>query len=320
MSTNLCGMSGQKQNEPQGNRGELRNELLGNYWETSNEELVYGIQAGAEVAENMRILWLQNIGFITKVALKYQHYAEMDDLKQEGYLGLCEAARHYDASQGVPFINYAAFWMHQGMQRYIENCGSVVRIPTHAREWLSKYRKMMDEYQKRYGTEPSDEEICGCLHVGWGKLQAIRESARMGQIRSLSEPVGDAADDLKIEGVTASGEDIEGDIIKRLDAQAMSRELWIAVDQLPGQQPEIIKKRYQERLTVREVGECLGVGTGMVRQLEAKAMRTLRIPGRNRKFRGYHEEYMKAACCHHVGIESFRRTWTSEVEREALKL
>ena len=53
--------------------------------------------------------------------------------------------------------------------------------------------------------------------------------------------------------------------------------------------------------------------------LESKAIRTLRIPSRSRKFKPYFEQYLSAHSYHHVGVENFQRTWMSEVEREALR-
>ena len=102
----------------------------------SNEQIVVRIQAGENTADNMLKLWQQTEGFIAKLAMSYQGYAELEDLKQEGYIGLCEAVRQYDAGKGVPFINYAAFWIRQAMRRYIDNCCGVVRLPVHAREWV----------------------------------------------------------------------------------------------------------------------------------------------------------------------------------------
>lgn len=284
-----------------------------------NEQLVALIQAGEDEAENMLVLWQQNRGFIGKMAIKYSGLVELEDLKQEGYIGLCEAVRHYDHEQGVPFINYAAFWIKQSMQRYIENCGSCVRIPTHAQEWAYKYKKLVSEYQRHHGYEPSDRELQALLHVGKEKLQAIKESVRMGQIRSLSEPTASEDGELTLESVVVSEEDVEEDCVQRLDYQSMKVKLWEAVDSLDEKQAAIIRCRFLDNMTLKKTGEMNGITIDAVRQHQNKAMRTLRIPSKNQKFRGYYEEYLSAASFHHVGLTSFRHTWTSEVEREAIK-
>ena len=283
-----------------------------------NEQLVVRICAGENPADNMLALWQQNKGFIHKMAVKYSSYAEIEDLKQEGYIGLCEAVRHYDPAANVPFINYAAFWIKQTMQRYIDNCGGVVRIPVHAREWIAKYKKITSEYRKYYGCEPTDEEMRTFLGVSAEKLENIKKSMRMGQIQSLDEPLSEEGESFLVDTV-ADSRDIEEDVIKMLDTAAMKKELWIAVDKLPKEQAEVIRKRYRERMTRKDTGEVLGITAGAVHNLESKAMRTLRMPHRYPRFKKYYEEYLSAHSFQHVGVENFRRTWTSEVEREVLR-
>lgn len=284
----------------------------------SNERLVALIRAGENEKDNMLQLWQQNKGFIYKMARKNSGYVEMDDLMQEGYLGLYEAVRHYEPDQNSSFIHYAAFWIRQIMQRYVDNCSSVVRIPVHAREDIREYRKVVREYQKYYGCEPSENVLCALLDVEWEKLQEIKKSTVMGQIDSLSRPMLGQNDDITWADAVASDENIEEDVIKRLDAVAMKERLWIAVDQLPEEQSNVIRKRYQKRMTLQEVGQSLGISSGAAKNIESKAMRLLRNPRRCRSFRAYYEEYIESYSYRHVGVRSFQNTWLSEVEREVL--
>lgn len=99
----------------------------------------------------------------------------------------------------------------------------------------------------------------------------------------------------------------------------MKRELWLAVDQLPGDLPAAVRLRYENGLTLEKTGQTLGVNRERARQLESKAMRILRQPHRCRTFRAYFEEYLSAAPIHHVGVQRYLETWESEVEREALR-
>ncbi len=285
----------------------------------TNEQLVALIRAHENEAERMLALWEQNKGFISKIALKYSGHAEMDDLRQEGYLGLCEAVRHYDSEKGIPFINYAAFWIRQGMIRYIDNCGNVVRIPSHARQDIQKYKRISGEYLKYYGSEPSERELCALLGVSRKKLRRLQEDAGMERIQSLSAPIGEEGEDLTLGDTVASGEDLEDECVRRLDREAMKRELWIAIDSLPADQAHVIQRRYMDGLTLRETGERQGVSAEYVRNISDKAMRTLRLPRRSRKYRAYYEQYLATAPVHHVGVADFQRTWTSEVELQAIK-
>ena len=104
-------------------------------------------------------LWEDNKRFVYKMAGRYTDYAEFDDLVQEGYIGIYLAALHFDESAGTKFLTYAAFWIKQRMRRHINNCRSVVRIPSHVMENIRKYKKFQSDYQKRFGRKPSADEI-----------------------------------------------------------------------------------------------------------------------------------------------------------------
>ena len=283
----------------------------------TNEQLVALIRAGENEAGNMLQLWQQNRRFVYKMARMFSSYAEMDDLMQEGYLGLCEAVRYYDAEKGIPFINYAALWIRQVMQRYIDNTGNAVRIPVHIGALVRKYKKLKSEYFKYYGMKPSDRELSAFLGVSEEKLDDVKKSARMGQIRSLSEPLGEE-EDYTLADTVASSENLEENLARKIDRERMIQSVWIEVGHLPENQAALLRWRFWEGKTLKETGERMGVSIEAARQLQNKAMRTLRLPKRCGRFRAYHEEYLAPAAVHHVGVKRFQETWTSEVEREVL--
>ena len=284
----------------------------------NNEQLVARIQSGDNEAENMFQLWKQNKGFIAMIARRYSAGAEMEDLEQEGYIALCEAVQHYSPDRGASFISYAAFWIKRRMRICADN-SRTVRLSFNAGDEFRQYQKIMREYRQEYGCDPSDWELCGFLYVSREKLDQIRRAAQMGNIRSLDEPVQGMDGDISIGDTVASSEDMEEDAIREIDKERMKRELWLAVDQLPGDLPAAVRLRYKDRLTLEKTGQALGVNRERVRQLESKAFRILRQPHRCKKFRAYFEEYLSAAPIHHVGVSRFQTTWTSEVEREALR-
>ena len=283
-----------------------------------NEQLVLRIQSGVNEAENMLQLWKQNKGFIAMIARRYSAGAEMEDLEQEGYIGLCEAVRHYDPDRGKSFIGYAAFYIKRRMRICADN-SRTVRLSFNAGDEVRQFQKIMREYRQEYGCNPSDRELCGFLYVSREKLDQIRKAAQMGQIRSLDEPLQGMDGDISIADTVPSGEEMEEDTIREIDKEQMKRELWIAVDQLPGDLPAAVRLRYENGMTLEKAGQALGVNRERARQLERKAFRILRQPHRCKKFRAYFEEYLSAAPIHHVGVSSFQTTWTSEVEREALR-
>ena len=283
-----------------------------------NEQLVARIMAGDNEAENMLQLWKQNKGFIAMIARRYSAGAEMEDLEQDGYIALCEAVQHYDPGRGMSFISYAAFWIKRRMRICADN-SRTVRLSFNAGDEVRQYQKIMREYRQEYGCDPSDRELCAFLYVSREKLDQIRKAAQMGNIRSLDEPVQGLEGDINIGDTVPSGEDMEEDVIRRLDRERMSREIWLAVDQLPGDLPAAVHLRYENGLTLEKTGQALGVNRERARQLESKAFWILRQPHRCKVFRGYFEEYLSAAPVHHVGVQRYLETWESEVEREALR-
>ena len=177
----------------------------------------------------------------------------------------------------------------------------------------------MREYRQEYGCDPSDRELCGFLYVSREKLDQIRKAAQMGNIRSLSEPIPGMDEEISLGDTVASGEDMEEDIIREIDKERMSKELWLAVDQLPGDQPAVLRMVYRDGMTRIKAGDVLGYGNGKVGIEERRALNALRRPHRCKKFRVYFEEYLSAAPIHHVGVRRYLETWESEVEREAIR-
>lgn len=284
----------------------------------TNEQLVIRVKGGDNTAGNMLELWEQNKRFISAIARKYSAGAEMEDLEQEGYIALCEAVQHYDPDRGMSFIGYAAFWIKRRMRICADN-SRTVKLSFNAGDEVRQYQKIMRQYRQEYGCDPSDRELCAFLYVSREKLDQIRKAAQMGNIRSLDESVQGMDGDISIGDTVASSEDMEEDTIREIDKERMKRELWLAVDQLPGKQPEVIRAIYQDGLTRKKAGERAGVSMHKARDIEHKAMRILRQPHRCKKFRAYFEEYLSAAPIHHVGVRRYLETWESEVEREALR-
>ena len=84
----------------------------------SNEQLVLRIKAGENVADNMLSLWQQNKRLISFVAKRYKGHEELEDLEQQGYLGLCYAVNAYNPEAGASFSTYAVFRIRQNISGY----------------------------------------------------------------------------------------------------------------------------------------------------------------------------------------------------------
>ena len=283
----------------------------------TNEQLVARIRAGTDPADHMLALWQQNRGYIGKLAARYSAYAELEDLKQEGYIGLCEAVDHYDPGKGIPFIQYAGFWIKQAMVRPIDNCGSVIRFPSGLRGLAVKYRRIVREYQSRYGEKPSDQELCWRLDISLKRLREVERIIRTGQTKSLDEPLKDD-EELTLGDTVSDGNGTEDTAIEAEFQKELKEALWPMVDGLEARQARTLRARYQEGKTLRETGEALGCSQQQASEIERNALRTLRRPRYSRQLLPFLTERQVAAAYHGNSIYAFDRTWTSSTERAAL--
>ena len=311
-------------NEQRANRGKVLNEVRANYGELTNEQLVIRIKAGEDVAGNMEQLYNQVRRFIHVLAWKYRDSGELEDLEPEGYLALSPAIDGYDPAQGVKFLTYAEYHIKQRMRRYLQMNGSCLRLPVHCLEKVQQYKRFCSSFQQEYGREPLDREAAANLGFTLPQIEDIRESACMARLGSLDSPVKglDGGEDTTIGDMVASAEDMEGDAIERMQQEQLKAELWDCVDSLPGQQPAVLKMRFQENMTMEAIGREYDTSGEAVRQIQAKALRELPKPRYSKRLRPFvpEDERIYSMAITGNGVGKFNRTWTSSTERAALNV
>ena len=266
--------------------------------------------------EELIELWDEHRPFIYKIALQYSGYAEMDDLMQEGYLGLYSAAIHFDKEAGTTFLTYAAFWIRQQMRRYIANCCRTVRISSGMAARVQKYRKLQSDYQKQFGHKPSADEIRELMGISRSEYDTMQQAIRMGTIASLSAPTSE--DDATTIGDTIGNEGIEDAIIDRIDQEDMKRDVHAAVDKLPDCERTALSVKYFDELAPEQIRKLEGQSSEDVRRYQAKAMRRLRGPKYSAPLRCYMglSDWQLSAAMHST-VSGFNRTWTSATEKAA---
>ncbi|MDE6906729.1 MAG: sigma-70 family RNA polymerase sigma factor [Lachnospiraceae bacterium] len=287
----------------------------------TNEELVARIRAGVDETENMLKLWQQNRGLIHTIARKYAAYEDIEDLEQQGYIGLCDAVQGYRPEDGAPFAAYAAFWVRQSIQRYVEECSTLVRIPTHRREDIGKYRRMCAAFEREYGREPTEQEASRYLGVSLEIVQRVKQAACMEALTSLDRPASaEQYGETTLADLQPGSDDVEGSVLDAVQQEQLKAVIWTLVDALPGKQAPVLRMRFQEGLTLEEIGAKLGITRQGVWDQERHALRELRKPKRARRLLPFRDEYISAHAFRGNGAGTFNRTWTSSTEKLALKL
>lgn len=286
----------------------------------TNEQLVIQLKAGIHTAEYMKQLWEQNRGMIGKIACKYKGYEDLEDLKQQGFLGLYDAVEGYNPDQGTSFITYAKFWIQQSIQRYIDDCCGVVRIPVHAKEKISQYKKVANQFQKWYGREATDKEISLLLQISLKQLEQLKKDIQMGQIQSLDSFVLQEDDGITIADLVSAADDVEETVLDRIQKEELKEVLWEIVDDLGEDQASVIRARYQEKRTLKGIAEKNKCAIEWVRQQEKKALNRLRIPSRANKLKPFYDGVIFDQALKGNGVARFNATWTSSTERVALEM
>lgn len=283
----------------------------------TNEELVARIQVGADAPKHMLQLWEQTKAFIHMVALRYQGYADLEDLEQEGYLALYDAVDGYNPDKGCKFLTYAGYWMRRRMKRYIDNCCQAVRIPVHERKQVSEYRKMENAFLMWEGRKPTEWEITHNMNLDDGQLRNLESALMLSQVGSLDCPLSDEEGSAAVGDMVPCDADTEASVLEEIGGQQLAEALQEAVEGLPDVLTNVLRLRYQEGRTVRETGKALGLSVSMVRNMEFKALQEMRWGSRLREFL---PEELEAQAYRHNGVREFDRTWESSTERVAMKL
>lgn len=284
----------------------------------TNEELVIRIKAGIDVADNMLQLWQQVKDFVCSIAKRYAGYEAMDDLMQEGYLSLYDAIDGYDPTAGFLFLTYAKKRIQMRLTRYVYR-NKAIRIPEQKRMEIRKYQKVAQGIRTQYGREPSEREICYMLQIDPEYLQELLMLQELSTMSSLDVPVsdGEGGKERSLSETVPSEENVEGDILDRMEQEELRETLWRMVNELPEQQGEVIRMRYKDGMTLKEIGAIIGSDA---RKVESKGLRELRLPHNANKLRPFLPEAVESRAYHGNSAEVFKRTWTSSTERAAMRL
>ncbi len=249
---------------------------------TPEEEIELAMRIAENDQEAKSRLTQANLRLVVSIAKRYVGRGmQFLDLIQEGNMGLIKAVDKFDYSKGFKFSTYATWWIRQAITRAIADQGRTIRIPVHMVETINKVKKASSYLLHRDGRDPTAEDIAKELNMS---VEKVREILRISQEPvSLETPIGEEEDSHL------------GDFIPDEDALSPAEEAAMTflkekinevLQTLTPREAKVLSLRFGlvdgRPHTLEEVGKEFNVTRERIRQIEAKALRKLRHPGRSK--------------------------------------
>jgi RNA polymerase primary sigma factor len=248
-------------------------------------ELARRIREGDQAA--LEKLTKANLRFVVSVAKQYQNYGlTLNDLINEGNLGLIKAAKRFDETRGFKFISYAVWWIRQSIMQSLAEQSRIVRLPLNRVGTLNKVSKTFSMLEQKYQREPSDEELAEAVGVSH---QDIIDNAQLsGRHVSMSAPVSQGEDTNLLDLLEDENQSNPDDALL---FQSLQTEINRALLTLTERESEVVKLYYgldnNSPLTLEELGEKFGLTRERVRQIKERAMQRLRHTSRSHGLKAY---------------------------------
>jgi len=264
---------------------------------SGNDQIQLAIKAKAGDQRAMQKLVECNLRFVISIAKDHAYTGmPLEDLIQEGNLGIIKAVDKFDADKGYKFISYAVWWIRQAILQSAYESGNTVRLPVNRINAINKVSKATESLTKELGRNPTIKEISDFyINDETGDTELTEKEIKNAYSDSnhevsLNSTVSD-------ESATELHESIAGDGLMIMESDMNKHSLNSEIDDVLGElteREEIILKMYfgigdYEEMTLAEIGESIGLTNERVRQIKEfslKKLRTYNNSSRLREFLG----------------------------------
>lgn len=230
-----------------------------------------------------------NLRFVVSVAKQYQNRGlSLQDLINEGNLGLIKAAKRFDPSKGFKFISYAVWWIRQTIHQALAENSRLVRLPVNKINTMHKITQVSSRLEQEFGREPTTEEVAEIVKLTEEDVKlSLQNYARTV---SMDAPLGGDDEDGSRYDVTEDEDAVspENELLK----ESLKLEVSRTLSTLPPREADVLKYYFglgsvSQPLLVEEIARRLAISPERVRQIKDKAIRRLRHNSRSRLLKSY---------------------------------